>query len=330
MPDALGGLLAPQPRTPPDPDRLQTLTPQKYNLPPDSDPTGFLADASDGEDKSRAHSIVSAISDTYVFPLDDSRGPVSPLLPPPSNIPPGGTFYTSPSSIVSDLAPSPGATIRAVAPTAKDLTAEEYNYGSSQPIGLNFQDMPWAARHRPWLKSTSSHEHEKTSSEGEVMPLEIRSSPRAQIATTPTQEPDRKDSVPIVEVNGNEVRPSVDIARQLDTVVSDEFSAEDTERARKIYDGEEDFVSKHAAAAWLGERSQTSSRTLSAYMGFYNWSGQNILSAMRGLCERLTLKGESQQVDRILEAFAGRWHECNPNNGFKGPGKLRMWSENAM
>src|SRR5204863_3919991 len=26
---------------------------------------------------------------------------------------------------------------------------------------------------------------------------------------------------------------------------------------------------------------------------------------------------ESQQVDRILDAFAKRWCECNPNHGFK-------------
>lgn len=40
----------------------------------------------------------------------------------------------------------------------------------------------------------------------------------------------------------------------------------------------------------------------------------------RRLCARLLLKGESQQLDRLLESLARRWYECNPENGMKDPG----------
>src|ERR1700738_5074336 len=40
----------------------------------------------------------------------------------------------------------------------------------------------------------------------------------------------------------------------------------------------------------------------------------------RRLCGRLLLKGESQELDRILETLARRWYECNTENGMKDPG----------
>jgi Sec7-like guanine-nucleotide exchange factor len=39
------------------------------------------------------------------------------------------------------------------------------------------------------------------------------------------------------------------------------------------------------------------------------------------LCERLVLRGETQQVDRIMVAFSHRWCEDNPNHGFKTSGR---------
>lgn len=89
------------------------------------------------------------------------------------------------------------------------------------------------------------------------------------------------------------------------------------ESARRIYDGTEDLVSKERAAAWLAEEQPPRPQVLTAYMQFYNFTNLDILSALRLLCGRLVLKGESQQVDRILVAFAWRWCKCNPNHGFK-------------
>ncbi|EHL02782.1 putative PH and SEC7 domain-containing protein C11E3.11c [Glarea lozoyensis 74030] len=50
----------------------------------------------------------------------------------------------------------------------------------------------------------------------------------------------------------------------------------------------------------MGEEGVVRARTLIAYMEL-----------------KLVLKAESQQVDRILDAFAQRWCQCNPKHGFK-------------
>jgi hypothetical protein len=104
-----------------------------------------------------------------------------------------------------------------------------------------------------------------------------------------------------------------------DTAMADD---DDRERAQKIYDGNEDLVSREKAAAWMGDESAIRAKTLAAYMELYDFANLNILAALRALCNRLVLKAESQQVDRILEAFAKRWCQCNPNHGFKATGKL--------
>ncbi|ELR08326.1 hypothetical protein VC83_04663 [Pseudogymnoascus destructans] len=91
----------------------------------------------------------------------------------------------------------------------------------------------------------------------------------------------------------------------------------DWERAKKIYDGNEDFIQQSKAAAWLGEDGAIRRRTLLAYMELYDFKDMDILGALRALCNRLVLKAESQQVDRILDTFATRWCQCNPHHGFK-------------
>ncbi|KAF2219211.1 hypothetical protein BDZ85DRAFT_206582 [Elsinoe ampelina] len=92
---------------------------------------------------------------------------------------------------------------------------------------------------------------------------------------------------------------------------------EDREHALSIFNGDEDFVPRATAATFLGDRKTASVNTLRAYVELFNLTGQTILGAMRMLCNRLVLKAESQQVDRILDALAARWCECNPHHGFK-------------
>ena len=98
------------------------------------------------------------------------------------------------------------------------------------------------------------------------------------------------------------------------------LTAEDHLQAKKIYDGDEDFVPKTKAAAWLGEPELDRTRVRRAYMELFEWQNLNILASLRDFCSRLLLKGETQQVDRILDAFSTRWCACNPNHGFKATG----------
>ena len=95
---------------------------------------------------------------------------------------------------------------------------------------------------------------------------------------------------------------------------------EEIAQARRIFDGEDENVDKASSAAWLGDSSPDRARMRKAYMELFEWQNLNILVALRDLCSRLLLKGETQQVDRILVAFSNRWCDCNPNHGFKAEG----------
>lgn len=104
--------------------------------------------------------------------------------------------------------------------------------------------------------------------------------------------------------------------------VEDGPTVSDREQAQKLFDSQDQVVGNEPAAAWLGEPARAMVRE--AYMRLFNWSNLNILAALRSLCERLVLKGETQQVDRVLDAFSNRWCDCNPSHGFKATGKFRL------
>jgi hypothetical protein len=124
--------------------------------------------------------------------------------------------------------------------------------------------------------------------------------------------------LPSVQLEGKDVpRGSNDTATTpMPTALVDE-GAEYRERARKIFEGDEEDVTKAEAASWLGERNTLSTHTLNAYMQLFEFTGMNILAALRALCGKLLLKGETQQFDRIITALSERWCECNPYHGFK-------------
>lgn len=98
-------------------------------------------------------------------------------------------------------------------------------------------------------------------------------------------------------------------------VSGDEPTAEDREQAQMLFDSQNQVVGSEPAAAWLGDPARIVIRR--AYMDLFDWSNMNILASLRSLCNRLVLRGESQQVDRVLDAFSTRWCQCNPNHGFK-------------
>ena len=113
-----------------------------------------------------------------------------------------------------------------------------------------------------------------------------------------------------------------DVAHKLSVDADPTQPAEaDRVQSKQLYDGDESLAPKSMAAAWLGEPGPERTRIRQAYMELFEWQNLNILAALRGLCGRLYLKGEAQQVDRILDAFSTRWCACNPNHGFKASGR---------
>ena len=123
-----------------------------------------------------------------------------------------------------------------------------------------------------------------------------------------------KPSLPAI---ASQLGMSIDISKLQALSAPSDNDAQSTERARKIFEGDEEDVSKSEAAAWMGERNALSTSTLQAYMQLFDFSGLNILAALRMLCGRLVLRGETQQFDRIITALSARWCECNPNHGLR-------------
>ncbi|KAH8903276.1 hypothetical protein BR93DRAFT_953366 [Coniochaeta sp. PMI_546] len=126
-------------------------------------------------------------------------------------------------------------------------------------------------------------------------------------------------SLPSVKVESAEPSPELKASKSIDEpdfVVGDP-TEDDMQKAQKIYDGNEDFIQRERAAAWMGEEGPVRQRTLRAYMDLYDFQDKSVVASLRQVCNRLVLRAETQQVDRILVAFAKRWCDCNPNHGFK-------------
>lgn len=87
--------------------------------------------------------------------------------------------------------------------------------------------------------------------------------------------------------------------------------------AKSLYDRTCKSVSHYDAASWIGDSGAERGLVRKSYMDCFHWDGLSVLGAMRGLCNKLYMKAESQQLDRIVDAFSDRWCECNPNHGFK-------------
>lgn len=156
-----------------------------------------------------------------------------------------------------------------------------------------------------------------------ALPTESAQGSRAGSPRPPSRTPELRVQTSIepspkvvAQVNVTEVR-GLD---EPDFVVGDP-TEDDRCKAQKIYDGNEDFIQKEKAAAWMGEAGPVRQRTLRAYMELYDFANQSVIYSLRQVCNRLVLRAETQQVDRILDNFSKRWCECNPNHGFKATGK---------
>ncbi|OZJ04383.1 hypothetical protein BZG36_02403 [Bifiguratus adelaidae] len=49
------------------------------------------------------------------------------------------------------------------------------------------------------------------------------------------------------------------------------------------------------------------------HINSFNFAGESIDKSLRGFVSKVRLPKEAQQIDRILELFAKRYHECNPD-----------------
>ena len=182
---------------------------------------------------------------------------------------------------------------------------------------------------RIWLQPTASEENLNKPEDGKHADFSDRvydSAKPSEVSVSDYKSASSKVPSPTTDLpsnvrDGNRVAdldngtPEVDLNQPTDS---------DRLQAKRIFDGDDPEVDRSKAAPWLGEARPERARVRRAYMELFDWRNLNILAGLRGLCGRLLLKGETQQVDRILDAFSIRWCECNPNHGFKATGMLCM------
>ncbi|KAI8968939.1 hypothetical protein BDF20DRAFT_892384 [Mycotypha africana] len=91
--------------------------------------------------------------------------------------------------------------------------------------------------------------------------------------------------------------------------------------AQRIWDEDKTVYQKlDQIVEWIGDGKPESNAILKAYMNHFDFSSLKLEQAFRNLCFKLHLKGETQQIDRILSEFSTRYFECNPTCLFKKAG----------
>ncbi|KAL9083490.1 MAG: hypothetical protein Q9159_005736 [Coniocarpon cinnabarinum] len=207
--------------------------------------------------------------------------------------------------------------------TSRDRDA--WLLSDTQPAQVKHSPKPQA---RVWIEPNDSDEETPVQQNVDTDDRPI--SPRVDIHAPPEVSPTQDDfisarSVPGVHLEDyDEDDPVSPLTRpeEVDFPVRKESYAllqEDKaqEHAREIFEAQNNRDLREQGLIELGEPGENGNRLRAAFMSFFDFAGLNILLALRDLCARMTLKGETQQMDRIVGAFARRWCESNPNHGFK-------------
>ncbi|XP_050430571.1 brefeldin A-inhibited guanine nucleotide-exchange protein 1 isoform X2 [Adelges cooleyi] len=74
-------------------------------------------------------------------------------------------------------------------------------------------------------------------------------------------------------------------------------------------------LDKTAIGDFLGENEDFNKEVMYYYVDQMNFVSKDVVTALRFFLDGFRLPGEAQKIDRLLEKFASRWFECNPNNG---------------
>lgn len=77
---------------------------------------------------------------------------------------------------------------------------------------------------------------------------------------------------------------------------------------------EDERLDKTQVGDYLGDNDEQSKAVMCAYIDAMNFSELDIVAALRYFLEGFRLPGEAQKIDRLMEKFASRYCDCNPNN----------------
>ncbi|KAL4919106.1 hypothetical protein BDW62DRAFT_217189 [Aspergillus aurantiobrunneus] len=252
-----------------------------------------------------------------------SDSEVTPPVPPRSSLRRGKDDESEDSDTktvetkqVADIVQDKLTTLDNLRPTSLSPVAERSSLKSAMPAIESPENEPTSS---PTKEPKDQDMHDKTiwNDDSDVpsklsTPVIGKESPWASVSDTSNYH--TAANTPIIP-QGSDWKPIQGNPDPSDDTFPETPSSEEQQQARKLYDGQDDFVGNEPAAAWLGSPDRAKIRA--AYMELFDWSNMNILAALRSLCLRLLLKGETQQVDRVLDAFSTRWCESNPRHGFK-------------
>jgi len=107
-------------------------------------------------------------------------------------------------------------------------------------------------------------------------------------------------------------------------IISTQKEIASSVRSRSMHSVDTDNLDHNVSVAVIGGPDGLSEQRRKTFLASFDLVNMNILQALRHLCGRLALRGETQQLDRILTAFSQRWCDCNPSHGFKSLGKSIM------
>lgn len=146
--------------------------------------------------------------------------------------------------------------------------------------------------------------------------------------STSEQEEGHNDATsPCIEIDSSAAAAASITSDSLSMSSSSVFETDNTavEYAQRIWDEDSTvYTNLEHVVEWIGNGKSCSNAILKAYMEHFDFKALKLEQAFRNLCSKLHLKGETQQIDRILSEFAGRYFECNPKCVFGTTGKDQL------
>ncbi|KAG0364361.1 hypothetical protein BGX24_004645, partial [Mortierella sp. AD032] len=230
------------------------------------------------------------------------------------------SLYFSTKSALSDETENSGVKATAAALTRSSIRFSQYGLLAAKDLPLapdslavpsgESGDKPLPARPVSLMISpTQTSPEDRVTPEGTV-PLSAR---RMSTPVLQTLEGPRATS-PSAEVTVKFTSLVLEPA----TPTSPKETTEDLayKTSKRCFTEDESFLKREEISCYLGAAKPFNRRVVTHYMNHFDFGGKRLDGAFRQLCQKLMLKGESQEVDRVLEAFAQRYIDCNPQSIF--------------
>ncbi|CUM65062.1 uncharacterized protein PRCAT00002684001 [Priceomyces carsonii] len=153
----------------------------------------------------------------------------------------------------------------------------------------------------PPSSSSLSEENEKMKAENDLTGSELQATNSVRSAANT-----------VTEINTNDESKET-LNSPIDS--SDNSDMECKDIARKLFNEEFVSIRPEEYTQLLASNDEESSSIRNYYMDMFKWD-RNLLKSIRILCSKLYLKGESQEIDRILSAFSQSYIKQHPNAFF--------------